>query len=874
MNPEEKIPVCIYSEPNFLAISIFENLLASNCFINVITDDINGWREATSNIAAKNKFGITGSGKQTDNIHYHYIFFCSGFINLNKLVKDYENFINNVDYQKSKTLMIVPNESYDIFKQYSASLPETIGVIYVGDLLGPRINLESDLRISKYLYQIVNERKISVSVGEVIYPLFVGDAAKQIVKWLFAFGPFGKETLLLGSDTSTSIFWRTNESLVGQIKYTSVSSKSNDSLPRNVEVFRISRNLNYCLTETYKWLSTKPIIRNNRQKNVLSIKASDYKFVKIPKNVKKLLLPIILVLIFPVLLLVVNGGLVYFSYSMFKSNRVNASANILVVNKHVSDVGVFSGNILKHIPGIGLLYKETEYASYTLGKVSDIGVNAIPLAKIGSELFVSILGKTPYSITETLIGSDAKLKEIYADLSEFEEKTITAEDKKTFIARKVSSKINLNYYKNFVSQLIKMEPKIPDVLGVLESKTYLILFENNMELRPTGGFIGSYGLLTFDKGRLSDFTISDIYSADGQLNGHVEPPEPIRKYLGEANWWFRDSNWDPDFPTSAKRAEWFLDKETDKQVDGVISLDLNPVKDFLEVSGPIYLSDFNLDLTQNNLYEKVQSEVQDNFFPGTHKKASFLTALSRTILSNIGDLSSSQKLSLLRLSYSSLDERHVQIFLHDSDFQKTISSLGWDGSLYIPACEGNCLSDLVAVVEANIGVNKANYFIERKADLNININQNEVTKTLVLTLRNSANTSLGPSGKYKSYVRLLVPENVTDIRVFGGFGQNLEEILPEIMDSKGHREIGTIFEVLGGETKILKYDWTTKLEKPVDFYELYFRKQAGVEGYPVSVKIDTPLRILVFSPVFSLTNDGDYVYNTTLTRDLFAKLSL
>src|SRR3989338_4365332 len=54
-------------------------------------------------------------------------------------------------------------------------------------------------------------------------------------------------------------------------------------------------------------------------------------------------------------------------------------------------------------------------------------------------------------------------------------------------------------------------------------KTYLVLFQNNLEIRPTGGFIGSYGLLTIEDGHVSDFRIFDVYQADGQLKGHVEP---------------------------------------------------------------------------------------------------------------------------------------------------------------------------------------------------------------------------------------------------------------------------------------------------------------------------------------------------------------
>lgn len=178
------------------------------------------------------------------------------------------------------------------------------------------------------------------------------------------------------------------------------------------------------------------------------------------------------------------------------------------------------------------------------------------------------------------------------------------------------------------------------MLGMNAPKKYLILFQNNMELRPTGGFIGSFALITFEKGRMNQIVVNDVYSADGQLKGHVDPPEPIRRYLGEANWYLRDSNWDPNFKSSAIKAEWFLDKELNQKVDGVISIDLYLIQELLKITGPIYLSDFNKTIDSSNLYLTTQSEVEDNFFPGSTKKASFLTALSRSLITEIENLDS------------------------------------------------------------------------------------------------------------------------------------------------------------------------------------------------------------------------------------------
>ena len=83
-------------------------------------------------------------------------------------------------------------------------------------------------------------------------------------------------------------------------------------------------------------------------------------------------------------------------------------------------------------------------------------------------------------------------------------------------------------------------------------KIYLLLLQNNMELRPTGGFIGSVGLLDLQDGKMNNLDILDVYTIDGQLKGHVDPPDPIRKYFNQPNWFLRDSNFDPDFANSMK----------------------------------------------------------------------------------------------------------------------------------------------------------------------------------------------------------------------------------------------------------------------------------------------------------------------------------
>jgi hypothetical protein len=467
------------------------------------------------------------------------------------------------------------------------------------------------------------------------------------------------------------------------------------------------------------------------------------------------------------------------------------------------------------------------------------------------------------------------LANLYDDTVQIQKLTQAGASQNVVLAKKILARVDLEKFKKTLSEGKILADGLPDILGKTQSKTYLILFENNMEIRPTGGFIGSYGLLTFDGGRLSDLTVSDVYSADGQLNGHVEPPAPIKNYLGEANWWLRDSNWDPDFPTSAQRAEWFLDKEIGKQVDGVAAIDLAPVKEILKYTGPVFLSDYNLDITSDNLYEETQAEVQDNFFPGTHKKASFLTALSGTLLNEVEKLSSQQKLSVLASLYSGLEERHLQVFLHDGVSQSALNIMGWDGSVNIPSCGANCYADLAGIVEANVGVNKSNYFIQRSVSLKVDVSTYTIDRTLTLNLKNTANPGLGPSGNYNDYVRILMPEDANIISIQSISGQNEETLSPEITDVKGRKEVGVDVEVLASETKSIVFSWRTQLPSglPTASYGLYFRKQAGTDPDPITLDIKPVGAAVNSDPRFTLTRDGSYSYNTTLSQDLFSSFS-
>jgi hypothetical protein len=318
----------------------------------------------------------------------------------------------------------------------------------------------------------------------------------------------------------------------------------------------------------------------------------------------------------------------------------------------------------------------------------------------------------------------------------------------------------------------KMLTLYPQVAGFKEAKTYLLLFQNSSELRPTGGFIGSLGLVKLEDGILSDISIMDVYTADGQLKGHVDPPAPIRELLSQEHWYLRDSNWDPDFKISAEKAAWFYEKETGITVDGVIAVNAPVVVDLLAATGPIVLPDFNDRITSENFFGKSIFYTQKNFFPGSTQKSDFLGALSRAIITKITSDTSTNPVALFRAVTAGFARHDIMFWFTDSDVQKLIEYYGWGGRFIsqtecTATAKENCLTDRVAVSESNMSVSKVNYFITHSSIRDITITgDGSISETITRTIRNTAGADeQGVSGTYRAYIRFYIPQdgNISDV---------------------------------------------------------------------------------------------------------------
>ncbi len=414
-------------------------------------------------------------------------------------------------------------------------------------------------------------------------------------------------------------------------------------------------------------------------------------------------------------------------------------------------------------------------------------------------------------------------------------------------------------------------------------KKYLIVFANNMELRPGGGFIGSFAVLETRYLGVSNIRIYDVYDADGQLRFHIEPPEAIKKYLDQPHWFFRDSNFSPDMLENYQVAKKFLKMElNENDFSGMVVITTSAIEKMLGAFGEIYLPDYNETITKENFYIKTQFYTQKNFFPGSLNKKRFLSSLMNQFIANI-DLADPVKL-LLAIK-EALDEKFIAAYFENQSIQQIFNKYYWSGRIISPKClvgkSQNCVLDYFFPVDANLGVNKANFYIKKAIEVVLKIDKDgSVVSNFKYSLRNDSPAETFPGGTYKNYFRLFVLKNIelayakaNDRRI-----GNLR-VLPydsfEGVNNLGFVEILLKVPPQGKKEFWIEFKHKNKLRKGSNLYQLIIQKQIGGQNYDFSLKIILPDNIHLVNQNFTpLVKKGEVLYNTYLSTDKIFFLEL
>jgi len=897
----------IVSEFSALSLSVVENLLANFCQVLIVADDASFWKSSIKHIQTKEDINIVDFNEISVSKSASYLVFVDNYYKKNEIVSNTSDILRIKEAislsrdHSLKTFFVFPSsiktDDQEVFVLANHCLTDdstTAGIIFTGEVFGPRMDLNRSSNISSLIKGVHGNEDIYLShESNSLVLTYIPDFARVLVRGLLSFSTIGQRILYLTEKIEVKgiVNSFSKYRLKGKIRYRKLTPFTQ---PPTSKHLKMKTNLSKGVAQTIQWFNSFGFVYESRQKAketnkpevaIKSVKSFIAKSIKIKKpsipklsiNSNKTLLAasiLFLLLVFPYLLLLSSSGALFFAVKQISGVEVSKVERLATLSSNLAKGSNIVSGVAERAPLIGGLYQGSlKYSQIIIDGTSLIN-KGISLTSSASNMFVNVVKGENIDISKEAINLSVELGLMYrnlgfleSDLKEIEENPIIEKYLPLSIFSEARNKLKLS--QDFINNL-------PSLLGEDASKTYLILFQNNMELRPTGGFIGSFALATFDNGRLIDINVSDVYSADGQLKGHVEPPMPISKYLGEANWYLRDSNWAANFVNSAQKAEWFLDKEIDQAVDGVIGVDLEFAKIILKEIGPIYLTDYGQKIDHENFYEITQFESEKEFFPGSRKKASFLTALSRELLNQLVRVNENLGLTMFQAFYESLESRHIQVFLHDNASQSVVNEFGWDGGVSLKVCEGNCEVDYLGLVEANLGVNKVNYHIDRNMQLDVYLNGGVIKRRLTANYVNKANRQLGESGKYSNYLRLMMPLEAELESVGLVQGENAKELEFDVVELQGKKEVGVYFEVLPESSKTVVFVWSqnNQLDYSSDGnYNLYWRKQAGTVSDPITVNIIIPQGLNVTGfPDTSLTNENMVSYNTTLTRDFSSRL--
>ncbi|MPZ48146.1 MAG: DUF4012 domain-containing protein [Dehalococcoidia bacterium] len=418
---------------------------------------------------------------------------------------------------------------------------------------------------------------------------------------------------------------------------------------------------------------------------------------------------------------------------------------------------------------------------------------------------------------------------------------------------------------------------LPELLGQAGPRRYLVLPQNNTELFPSGGLISSYGIVTFDGGRLVSMdleyfgTLFDRWQS--QTHEYIEPPAPLKNYLKyDYSWGLGEAGWYPDFPTTARLAAGFVAKGGAPPTDGIIAIDLKFVRALLELLGPVSVPDYGVTVTAENVEEVTLEQTRDeDYVPGTPRKA-FLSHLARAVLTLIFTSPKDQWVDLLSLLDRMGRERHLQLNFNDANLQSLARGYSFDGAL--TKTDG----DALLIADSSVNSTKLNLILQTRARLDLQLfSDGSVRSLLTYTIMNPLPEwrigrdprlvqTLMLDGVYGCYLRLYVHEQarLLDVRLQG------RSVGPEQVDLElGRRVFGRFFPVLPGATASVQFLYETpgvaqQGEDGLYHYNLYVQKQAGTDAVPLDVHavFDKGVRLT------SISLDGNPASGASLQTDL------
>jgi hypothetical protein len=425
---------------------------------------------------------------------------------------------------------------------------------------------------------------------------------------------------------------------------------------------------------------------------------------------------------------------------------------------------------------------------------------------------------------------------------------------------------------------------LPSALGYPNGKYYLLFFQNNTELRPSGGFLGVYGLVRVQDAELVSVTTNDVYALDGPSESapRPAPPEPIRRYIGIDKWYLRDANWSPDFGVSAALMEQFFAEESAvvygaanvPAIHGIVAITPKVAEDVLRLVGPVTVE--GKTFTPENVVDQLEFEVERGFAQQGvpfHERKAIVGVLVREIIDRLSALSFGELLGALDIVERNLEEEHILLAAKDPAAQALIRENGWGGRLK-PAT-----GDYVMVVDANLASLKSDPAVHRTIAYSVEPGPDGSYLGKVAITYDHRGRFDWKTTRYRTYTRLYVPDGA---QFLGASGALVNDRLKDPAQRPGEVDVGkelgkTVFgaftSIEPGQKRTLEFRY--KLPSYVvqsiraGEYALDVEKQPGTLGHGLTLDLDFGKTLASAEPPEERAEwgDGRYRVRTDLRID-------
>ena len=505
--------------------------------------------------------------------------------------------------------------------------------------------------------------------------------------------------------------------------------------------------------------------------------------------------------------------------------------------------------------------------SSAVAKVTELGDEVISMIKTDGEVsFSEITEEQKKDILEMLYQSPPDLQGVKAeiDLAAYAMEQIPQEGLLDQLAEAMEPiKENFPHIKQLIDRAIPFIQVLPQIAGYPEEKVYLFLLQNNAELRPTGGFIGTYGIIKVHNGEIKHFETDNIYNLDNPAGNYLyeNPPWQYTKYMDSKQLLMRDSNWSPDFPESAEKALWFYNQEggEEEQIDGVIAVTPEVIKDLIELVGSVTVS--GIEFTPENFVETIQYEVEQAFWQkgiSDSERKAIIGDIGAKLMEDLLALPKERWQDLWATFIFNVTAKQLFMYFNNVELQQTSLDQGWAGEIKQVG------GDYLMIVDCNLASLKTDPGVIRTITYNLTEENGDLIADVSVHYKNEGNFNW-KSTRLRTYTRLIVPEGSELIEYTGVMendklnGGGVGEV--EITQQWDRTVFGGFISIEPNEEGTLHYKYKLPDSISKDDYSFYLQKQGGAAAHGANLNFNFDQSIKVFSGLDNL-NKSD---NNTIT---------